>query len=482
MTRRMFLALTAGTFCGVTLGVGRRAAAQTGGAETMPFSISLAEWSLVQTLHSGAMTNLDFPRVAKREFNIDCIEFVDQFFADKARDLAYLQELKARAEGEGVRMNLIMIDTNGPLGAALQADRDAAVEKTFAWIDAAKFLGCGAVRVNAYGDGDADELRGRVAESCAKLADYAAPLGLNVLIENHGNLSSDADWLVSVMQAVNKPNFGTLPDFGNFPSEADRYDAIEKMMPYAKAVSAKATAFTPDGQVADTDYNRMMRIVRDGGYSGYVGVESGAPAAEGEAAAIKNTRDQLIAIRDLQSLCKPIFNGRDLAGWVAVEGGDWVVENGTLIGRNGRNWSTNPETTGSWLRTEAEFGDFRLEFQYAINAGGNSGVFFRSGPEKNPAFTGFEMQITDHHGQPPHKHAAGAIYDVVAPDKNLVRPAGQWNTATIMVKGATAQFEINGQQVLHYTGLDRSPRGYIGLQNHDEKSEVRFRNIRVQDI
>jgi L-ribulose-5-phosphate 3-epimerase len=480
MRRRTFLACGIGA-AGATSLRGLKVLAAAMPPPTEPFKISLAEWSLVKNLRARKLTNLDFPRVARREFDIDCVEFVDQFFADKAGDMGYLKQLKKRAEDEGVTMGLIMLDTNGQLGAAEKAQRDRAVEKTLPWIDAARFLGCRAVRVNARGPDDPQELRRGVADSCARLADYAAGRGINVVIENHGGPSSDPVWLTSVMKDVNKPNFGTLPDFGNFPPQINRYDAVEMLMPYAKAVSAKAQTFTPTGEVTETDYPRMMRIVRDGGYNGYVGVESGAPKPEGEADAIRKARDLLRRIRAREALCKPIFNGHDLTGWKTVDGGDWRVTDGVLIGSNGRNWSTDPAKTGSWLRTEKTHGDFRLELQYAINEHGNSGVFFRSALEKNPAFTGYEMQIYDAPGQPPSKGGPTAIYDVVAPTKNVVRPAGQWNTVTIIAKGPKVVIEVNGQRVID-TELARSMRGYIGLQNHDDRAVVRFRNIRLQEL
>jgi len=446
-----------------------------------PFQISLAEWSLNRTLRAGGMTNLDFPRVARQDFGIDCIEFVDQFFADKARDQSYLAELKQRAEDEGVAMGLIMIDTNGPLGATDATERSAAVEATFAWIDAAHFLGCHTVRVNAWGDGEAGELRRCMAESGVRLADYAAERGLNVVIENHGGPSSDPDWLVSVVQAIDRPNFGLLPDFGNFPPDVDRYDAVERFMPYAKAVSAKAMRFTDDNLVRETDFFRMMRIVRDGGYTGHVGIESGARTPEGEPEAIRKTRDLLLRIRDAQRRRAPLFNGRDLEGWVVVEGGDWTVEDGVLVGRNGRDWSTDPGRTGSWLRTAQTYGDFRLELQYAISEGGNSGVFVRSAAERNPAFTGYEMQICDAPGQAPSKHGPSALYDVVAPTENRVRPAGEWNTVTVIARGDQIAVEMNGRRVIDTT-LTRSRRGYVGLQNHDARAVVRFRSIRIERL
>src|SRR5262245_44769058 len=166
MRRRTFLKLGTGSVFGFVAFPGF--VQKTHAATSEPFKISLAEWSPNKTLRTGKMANLDFPRVAKRDFGIDCIEFVDQFFADKATDMKYLRELKGRARGEGVKLGLIMIDTTGDLGAADKATRDQAVEKTFAWIDAAKFLGCWTVRSNSRGPGGADEFRERVVESCTR--------------------------------------------------------------------------------------------------------------------------------------------------------------------------------------------------------------------------------------------------------------------------------------------------------------------------
>lgn len=480
MDRRAFLIMSSGMALGLNLPWTRGASAQPA-APVEPFKISLAEWSLNRALRAKKLDHLDFPKVAMRDYEIDCIELVDQFFATKAKDMNYLKEFKQRADDEGVHIGLIMLDTNGPLGSPDKARRDKAVDQTFPWIDAAKFFGAKTVRVNARGSDDPAILKSGIVESCARLADYAAPLGINITIENHGGPSSDPQWLTGVMKEVGKANFGTLPDFGNFPTDTNRYDAVEALMPFAKAVSAKATQFSADGQITDTDFQRMMRIVRDGGYTGYVGVESSPPTPEEEPAAIRITRDTLKRIRGEQQRCAPIFDGKSLAGWSLVEGGEWTVEDGALVGRNGKNWSTDPEKTGSWLRTNQEYGDFRLELQYIINEGGNSGVFFRSALEKNPAFTGYEMQIVDAFGQAPNKQSATAIYDVVAPTKNLVRPAGQWNTVTIIAQGPKISFEMNGEKVLE-TEMDRSLRGYIGLQNHDAHAVVKYRNIRIEAL
>jgi len=175
---------------------------------------------------------------------------------------------------------------------------------------------------------------------------------------------------------------------------------------------------------------------------------------------------------------KPLFNGRDTAGWVMMYGGEWTVENGVLVGRNGKDWSTNPEKSGSWLRTERQYSDFILELDYAINDGGNSGIFIRSALEKNPAFTGHEMQIVADNGRRPTKGSAGSLYDVIAASKNMSKPAGEWNHVRIVTHGRRIQINWNGEQTIDYE-TDRLTKGYIGLQNHDAKSVVKFRNIRI---
>jgi hypothetical protein len=177
---------------------------------------------------------------------------------------------------------------------------------------------------------------------------------------------------------------------------------------------------------------------------------------------------------------RTLFNGRDLSGWVALHDGLWSVENGVIVGRNGTNWTTNPEKSGSWLRSEKEYGDFTLEFEYAINQRGNSGVFIRSALEKNPAFTGHEMQIVDDYGREPRKSSTGALYDVVAASKNMSKPAGEWNQVKIVAQGPRIEITLNGEKIVDYTS-DRRQRGYVGLQNHDSHAVIKFRNIRITE-
>jgi len=176
-----------------------------------------------------------------------------------------------------------------------------------------------------------------------------------------------------------------------------------------------------------------------------------------------------------------LFNARNLDGWVVEHGGAWDIKDGMLIAHDGRDWSTNPEKSGSWLRSKKQYSDFILDLEYSVNEKGNSGVFIRSGTERNPAFTGHEMQILDDAGRDPKKWTTGALYDVVAPTRNASRPAGQWNAVRIEARGPRVQIWINGESVIDHQPV-RSLRGYIGLQNHDDKAVTRFRNIRMTEL
>ena len=236
------------------------------------FQISLAEWSLHRTLFAGKLDNLDFPRAAKQQFGIDAVEYVNQFFKDKAKDAAYLADLAKRAKDEGVTNVLIMCDGLGNLGDPEGAARTKAIENHFPWVEAAKRLGCHSIRVNAASKGSPEEQQKLAADGLSRLSDYAAQMDMAVLVENHGGLSSNGEWLAGVMKLVNKPNCGTLPDFGNF-HDYDRYRGVEELLPFAKGVSAKSHEFDADGNEVRTDYRRMLRMVVDAGYRGWVGVE-----------------------------------------------------------------------------------------------------------------------------------------------------------------------------------------------------------------
>jgi sugar phosphate isomerase/epimerase len=281
MNRRQFIQ-TSGTVIAGWSVAGLTGCATWGSGRKPWFEISLAEWSLHRSIRNEKkLTNLEFPRVAKQEFGINAIEYVNQFFMDKARDVAYLKELKSVCEGEGVRSVLIMCDGEGNLGDALEERRQKAVTNHHKWAEAAKFLGCHSIRVNAATGnvGSFEEQQKRAADGLARLGEYCAQLGLNAIVENHGGLSSHGAWLAGVMRMVNQPNVGTLPDFGNFfinrltNEQYDRYQGTEELMPFAKGVSAKSHDFDEAGNEKNTDYRRMLKIVKKAGYRGYVGIE-----------------------------------------------------------------------------------------------------------------------------------------------------------------------------------------------------------------
>ncbi len=249
------------------------------------FRISLAEWSLHRALGRGDLTNLEFPLAARREYGIEAVEYVNTFFMERAEDRAYLAELQARCDGEGVRSLLIMCDRLGRIGAPDGGERMRAVEAHYPWVEAAKVLGCHSIRVNAASAGSPEQQRDLAADGLRRLAEYAAGREINVLVENHGGLSSNGGWLASVMRVVDHPRCGTLPDFGNFRMAEgewyDRYRGVAELMPFAKAVSAKSHDFDAEGNERHTDYARMLRIVLDADYRGWVGIEyEGAELSE----------------------------------------------------------------------------------------------------------------------------------------------------------------------------------------------------------
>jgi sugar phosphate isomerase/epimerase len=241
------------------------------------FEISLAQWSLHRKLFAGDLKALDFPAYARDRFDVGAVEYVNSFFRDKSGDDAFLDELERRAAAAGVRSLLIMVDGEGALGDPDPDERAKVVRRHLPWVRAAKRLGCHSIRVNAGSRGTPREQRDRVADGLRRLTELAAPHELNVIVENHGGLSSNGGWLASVIEQVDHPRCGTLPDFGNFRIDDgqwyDRYRGVKELMPYAKAVSAKSHDFDADGNEIHTDYLRMLGIVLDAGYRGWVGIE-----------------------------------------------------------------------------------------------------------------------------------------------------------------------------------------------------------------
>lgn len=241
------------------------------------FRISLAEWSLHRAIRSRLITNLEFPRIAREQFGIEGLEFVNGLWEAPTED--YIRRLKSNMQKTGTTGVLIMCDGEGMMGHSDKATRMKAARNHYKWIDIAAELGCRSIRTNMYPDrqpstpAEIDAFIGYCAESFSDLCAYARSRNINVIVENHGGVSSNPDVVIRLMKKVNLPNFGTLPDFGNFPKEIDRYDAVTKLMAFAKDVSFKCYDFGPDGNETTMDMNRMMKIVLDAGYHDWIGIE-----------------------------------------------------------------------------------------------------------------------------------------------------------------------------------------------------------------
>ncbi|MCK5443275.1 MAG: sugar phosphate isomerase/epimerase [Maribacter sp.] len=271
--------------------------------ETTPdFQISLAQWSLHKTFFGVESMDwaafgktlmespddllkgpdpMDFPAMAA-EYGVNSIELVNTFYYSKADDMEYWTAFKKNCDAAGVKVGLIMCDALGNLGDADPEARKAAVENHHKWVDVAQFLGAHSIRVNAAGNGTAEEVAENAVDGLSSLGAYGASKGINIIVENHGGYSSDGTWLSGVMAKVDMDNVGTLPDFGNFciarspdgcAKEYDRYKGIAELMPYAKGVSAKSHAFDAAGNEVDSDFLRIMKIVKESGFKGYVGIE-----------------------------------------------------------------------------------------------------------------------------------------------------------------------------------------------------------------
>lgn len=301
--RRQFLSISAAAAASAALAPldgawaqnAKKKKAADGTKKPVLFKISLAEWSLHKTLFAGKLDNKDFAKTAREEFKIGAIEYVNQFFKDKAKDKEYLAELKKRQEEHDVRALLIMIDGEGALGDADEAKRTKAVENHYKWVEAAKELGCHSIRVNAQSTSMYDEAKKLAADGLRRLSEFAADHKINVIVENHGGLSSNGKWLSETIASVGMKNCGTLPDFGNF-GDYDRYQGVRELMPMAKAVSAKSYDFDESGDETKIDYAKMMKIVVDAGYKGFVGIEYEGKRLD-EYEGIRATKKLLVKVR-----------------------------------------------------------------------------------------------------------------------------------------------------------------------------------------
>lgn len=279
--------------------------------DTPLFKISLAEWSLNRSLFKKNLDHLDFAIKAKKH-GITAVEYVNQFFMDKAQDKNYLKEMKTRAEGEGVKSLLIMCDREGMLGDEDEKKRIETVENHKKWVEAANFLGCHSIRVNGYSSikwSDSaeafEESQKLVADGWRRLCEFANVYDIDIMIENHGGFTSNGQWLLETIKKTGHHRAGTLPDFGNFriargegntAVSYDAYQGVKELMPFAKGVSVKTTAWDDAGNQSALDYAKMMKIVLDAGYRGYCGIEHGEAGREWES--VVEVRDKLIESRD----------------------------------------------------------------------------------------------------------------------------------------------------------------------------------------
>ncbi len=290
MKRRQFLKDLASSSCALSVGslVTRCLGAQdqADGGETTDVKISLAQWSLHRGFHKGALDPRDFARIAITTYGLGAVEYVNGFYPNLGADVSFWAGMRKRADDVGVQSLLMMVDDEGDLGVADERARRRAIENHYKWIHAAKVLGCHSVRVNAFGERDRTAFRSAIVDSMGTLSDYAAKENINVIIENHGLFSSDGKLISGIVKEVDRPNCGTLPDFGNWCLGAkwgstqhecrdvyDRYQGVREFMPFAKAVSAKSYHFDDRGDETKIDYFKMIKIVKDAGYRGYIGIE-----------------------------------------------------------------------------------------------------------------------------------------------------------------------------------------------------------------
>ncbi len=258
----------------------------------------MAQWSLHRSFKEKTLDPVDFASIAKRDFDINAVEYVNGFYADKKKDNSFWKSMRTRANDNGVSNLLIMVDEEGELGNASASKRKKAVENHKPWVDAAREMGCHSVRVNAFGDSEQNVLRESLIDGLGQLVEYASTMDISILIENHGLHSSNAEFIVEVIEKVNNPALGTLPDFGNWCTGKkwgsiqrgsceevyDLYKGVKTFLPFAKGVSAKSYQFDAKGNETLIDYKEMIQLVKASSFTGFIGIEyegNELPEAEG---------------------------------------------------------------------------------------------------------------------------------------------------------------------------------------------------------
>jgi L-ribulose-5-phosphate 3-epimerase len=243
--------------------------------------ISLAQWALVDEIKAGKWKTLDFPKIARNDFDISGIEFVNTLF--EVPTINYLNMLKQNAADNGVAMVLIMIDDEGDGCASSEEERKQFVINHRKWIDIAHYLGCCPIRTNCRGTADVtkeDALRW-ASESYHMLLEYAGESGTKVLIENHGGISDDADWMVALMKEVDHPLFGTYPDWREPGDTFDNYNYLQKTAPFAQGMSYR-------NQPTEELSAKMISLSKNAGYRGWYGIESNGREAINQGKSLLN--------------------------------------------------------------------------------------------------------------------------------------------------------------------------------------------------
>ncbi|PCE66335.1 sugar phosphate isomerase/epimerase family protein [Sediminicola luteus] len=271
------------------------------------FKLSLAQWSMHNMIWKDGVDPYQFAEKAKG-WGFSGLEYVSGLYYNELKKdnfseaamAKFVERSNAEAKKYGMENLLIMIDGQGDLATPDAAKRKEAVENHYKWVDAAAAMGCHTIRVNLAGSNEKEAWTAAAVDGLTQLATYAKDKNINVTVENHGGLSSNGAYLAEVMAKVNMDNCGTLPDFGNFcikrekggcAESYDIYQGVTELMPYAKAVSAKSHNFDAEGNETEKDYVKLLQIVKDAGYTGYIGVEyEGSELSE---------EDGIIATRDL---------------------------------------------------------------------------------------------------------------------------------------------------------------------------------------
>jgi sugar phosphate isomerase/epimerase len=258
---------------------------------------TLAQWSFHRDLFDGKIDSVDFINAAG-EMGFIGVEYVSQFFQDKVEDFAYFDTLNAAAKKAGIKNIMIQVDNIGNLSSSDPEQRNQALADGKKWVDAASYLGCALMRVNAHGEGSPEEIKANSIEAIGELAEYAKTKGVQIIIENHGGISNDGAWLADLISKLADKNVAGLADFHNWCierengelwgapciKEYDAYHGFAELIGTAKSVSVKALEFDANGDETSMDFVKFFQIMKTASYDGYLGVEyegSSLPSREG---------------------------------------------------------------------------------------------------------------------------------------------------------------------------------------------------------